>query len=519
MASEKFPALKGVWEITYACNMRCLHCGSQCGLPLDDELTTKEALLLTRDLAELGIKAITLSGGEPLLRDDWDQIAAALTNQGVKTNLITNGWLLDHNVIKKIIAAQISNVCLSIDGNQKNHDRIRKPGSFDKAIDALALLQKEKIPAACVTSINKKNVFDLPKIKNVLLHYGVKNWQLQLALPMGNFLAHRELVIDREEIPAIVSFLHEVRKEEQITLHLGDNFGYYSSCGEEILRRFSGNNENVHLNFTWRGCHAGKRILGIRANGEICGCLALRDPRYLAGNIRDRSLKEIWQDDRCFAWSRNFKKNDLLGFCHHCLHGNLCLGGCNAQKFTSSGSIYVSNPLCLYRLEIENQTKDLGKIDDYETLVKKLEENFLLKKYQVAEKYLSKALRNNTDDLCLNEYAGMIHYHLQNYDLALKHNDLVLGLSPKNYRALYFKGLSLYRLNQVDLAVKLIEQSLCLVTEEKKQNEMAMKLVQILIEQNHISEAIEKLKLYRSKSSVFQKESEKLFLSLIRLQK
>ena len=65
----------GVWEITMACNMRCGHCGSSCAERLPDELTTDEALRLCDDLAELELKRITLSGGEPFLREDWYKIA------------------------------------------------------------------------------------------------------------------------------------------------------------------------------------------------------------------------------------------------------------------------------------------------------------------------------------------------------------------------------------------------------------------------------------------------------------
>lgn len=84
-----------VWEVTMGCNLRCSHCGLACGGPLAGELTTSEALKLCDDAAGLGVSWMTLSGGEPLLRDDWPLIAGRLTGNGVAVCIVTNGTLLN----------------------------------------------------------------------------------------------------------------------------------------------------------------------------------------------------------------------------------------------------------------------------------------------------------------------------------------------------------------------------------------------------------------------------------------
>jgi MoaA/NifB/PqqE/SkfB family radical SAM enzyme len=76
-----------VWELTMACNMRCLHCGSYAGKPREDELSQERALQLVDELTELGLKRITLSGGEPLLRPGWEEIAKKLIDNGVKVDI------------------------------------------------------------------------------------------------------------------------------------------------------------------------------------------------------------------------------------------------------------------------------------------------------------------------------------------------------------------------------------------------------------------------------------------------
>ena len=90
----KYQPITCVWEVTMGCNMRCGHCGSSCMEPLSDELTTEEALNLCGQIAELGLKWITLSGGEPLTRKDIPLLVKRLSSLGVTVNIITNGWLL-----------------------------------------------------------------------------------------------------------------------------------------------------------------------------------------------------------------------------------------------------------------------------------------------------------------------------------------------------------------------------------------------------------------------------------------
>ena len=83
-----------VWEITMGCNMRCKHCGSSCAEALPDELNTSEALEVCDQLKDLGLKVITLSGGEPTTRSDWHIIAKRLVDNGIITSIITDVEIL-----------------------------------------------------------------------------------------------------------------------------------------------------------------------------------------------------------------------------------------------------------------------------------------------------------------------------------------------------------------------------------------------------------------------------------------
>ena len=78
-----------VWEITLRCDLACHHCGSRAGRARPDELSTEECLDLVRQMADLGVKEVTLIGGEAYLRDDWIEIARAVVQSGMTCTVTT----------------------------------------------------------------------------------------------------------------------------------------------------------------------------------------------------------------------------------------------------------------------------------------------------------------------------------------------------------------------------------------------------------------------------------------------
>ena len=129
---------RGVWELTLRCNLRCLHCGSRAGGTRGDELTDEETYSVVDQLAALGMKSCTLSGGEPLLRENWAQIAERFSKKGVRVNMISNGLKADRETVRRMKSAGMSNVGVSIDGHEESHDFVRgRSGSWRAAMHAL----------------------------------------------------------------------------------------------------------------------------------------------------------------------------------------------------------------------------------------------------------------------------------------------------------------------------------------------------------------------------------------------
>lgn len=497
-----------VWEITMGCNMRCKHCGSSCREPLPGELTTEEALKLCDAIGELGLTWITLSGGEPTTRKDWHLIAERLSQRGVIPNLITNGWLFDEKVLEQAINAGIGTIAFSIDGLEETHDFMRRPGSYARIMHALELCDDRNITVTPITTINKKNLSQLEELKQELIMRGIKSWQVQMGFPMGNLTDHRNLVIEPDDIDTIINFAYQCMQEGSIEVMLGDCVGYYNLKEIEIFKkRYQGS-------YSRQGCTAGKHTFGILHNGDILGCTSIRDQEFIEGNIKNTSLKEIWEDPNSFSWNRNIKKEKLGGFCAKCRFGDKCLGGCANSKLTTGNSVYAENQYCSYNHNNKKRIK-LWVDKPTEELIA-MGRNFASKGYyQLAENALDIALeRNGVDsDIDLLNLYGYVCFRLGNYQTALEANEKVLQRIPHEVYALKGKGLCLARMGRIEEGTHYLKKAISLTDEAFM--DPYLDLAIILSENGCKDDAILVIEEGRKKSLEFIAQSQSLYQQLL----
>ena len=128
-----------VWEVTRACNSRCLHCGSSAGRPREQELSTAEAEGAIGELAALGCRTLALSGGEPLLRPDWPRLVATIRGRGMRAELMSNGLLVTEQ-LDAVLDAGFVSVSLSVDGPAAVHDELRGSGNLERVLEAASSL-------------------------------------------------------------------------------------------------------------------------------------------------------------------------------------------------------------------------------------------------------------------------------------------------------------------------------------------------------------------------------------------
>ena len=500
------------WELTFACNMRCKHCGSSCGMPKPDELTTEEAIKLCNDLAELEPECVTLSGGEPFLRKDWHVIAERLRENNVLVNAISNGWLVDKDVVKKALEVGLSNICVSLDGLEKTHNYLRAKESFQRVMRALDVMQKMGLPSSVCTTLNKNNLDELPALYGLLVDRRIESWQLQLADPMGNLLAHTELVLEPDDIGRIIDFAYEVMKEGRIIVDIADNIGYFDNKTTEISKKSFLSAGCSRSDGVWKGCQAGKSVLGIRCNGDVVPCLSIREDRFIEGNVRKTSLFEIWTRSGAFAWNREMSQNNLTGFCKKCQYSSLCLAGCTTQKITINNDLY-ENGFCIYRVEVEKEIKRVRSVDDANRLVLEAGRFIRNEQFNIAEACLEKVLSIDPNNIEALDQLGFVKYSLEKYDESIKLNEQSLKLNPSNAYAHKGLGVCYAKTGRAEEGIKLLRKAVELADTDFM--DPYYDLAVILDENNQTKEAIEVLNKGRAKSADFTMKSDELYNLLL----
>jgi len=345
MFRSKYIPVSVAWEITLACNMNCMHCGSSAGRLRSNELTTKEALDLCDQLHELNAKVINLTGGEPILRKDWSEIGKKIRDLGMDLSLLSNGLAIDEKTVSILRKLDVYAMAVSLDGGTpKTHDSIRGiKGSFDRCMSSLELLQKESLPTTVITTVHKGNIKELPLIREQILNRA-RAWQIQIAAPIGRF--PKNLILSKEEFYSLALFIAATRRKysvKDLAIMGAHSMGYHS----KILR-------NTMVTPIWKGCQAGISSLAIQSDGGIKGCLSLPND-YIEGNIRERSLIDIWNNPNFASYNRKFKQEDLKGSCKSCKYSKRCKGGCETISTALTGELHC-DPYCLFLIEQEMMT-------------------------------------------------------------------------------------------------------------------------------------------------------------------
>jgi len=499
--------ITGVWEITMGCNMRCKHCGSSCKDALLEELTTEEALKLCDDIKDLGFKWITLSGGEPTTRADWHLIAKRLNDNGVIPNIITNGWLMDEDLANRAKEAGVNTIAFSLDGLKETHNSIRKEGSYERIMNAIEICRTVGLNVSVITTLNKRNLPELEEMHTILSEKVIYGWQFQIGLPMGNMAQRTDLIATPEDINFIIDFAHNATNKGGIEIQLADCIGYFNE--KEIHVRSVSTGSDA---YDWQGCGAGKAVLGILHNGNIVGCTSIRSKEFIEGNIRNSSLKEIWENPESFAWNRKLKKTDLEGLCSKCIYGERCLGGCSNTRLTMEGHIHDENKFCSYNLSFKKAKDRINLSNNMNELINRAENFMNHNNLQLAELILQHALQIEPTNVTVLQHYGYVSFMLGNYQEAREANQILLNLDEQNPYHNKGLGLSLAKLGHVEEGISFLRRSIDL--SDSTYAEPYHDLAVILFEQDRIDEAIAVLSEGRDRSRIIKEGTESLFQHL-----
>jgi radical SAM protein with 4Fe4S-binding SPASM domain len=348
-----------IWEITLACDLKCVHCGSRAGAARPHELTTDECLDVVTQLRELGVGEVTIIGGEAYLRNDFVLIIRAIREAGMRCTMATGGRNLHPARVEAMVAAGINFVSVSIDGLEATHDRLRGvTGSWRSAFDSLARLRDAGVKVGANSQINRATMHELPALMELLAEAGIDGWQLQLTAAFGNAADQPDLLLQPHMLLQVFDTLEVMlARAEEIGVRIwpANNLGYFGPLEAKLRGR---QKSGAH----YKGCVAGVAQIGLEADGAVKGCPSLGGPENVAGNVREHSLRELWTRAHQLSYIRERTKYDLWGYCGECYYADMCRAGCTATGEPLLGRA-GNNPFCHHRAQVMDQAGQRERIE------------------------------------------------------------------------------------------------------------------------------------------------------------
>jgi radical SAM enzyme (rSAM/lipoprotein system) len=303
------------WECTRRCNLKCLHCGSDCSsdakfrdMPFEDFL---KAILPLKEKYKPDSITIAVTGGEPLLRTDLPQCGMILRENGFRWGIVTNGFVYNKDVHARLLSSGMGSVTLSIDGFEESHNWLRNNiNSFDKALQALDLIaSSDRLFYDIVTCVNSRNIDELPLLKDYFISKKVKAWRLFTIAPIGRAKNNSELQLDSLQTKRLMDFITFARMENLIDVKY--------SC-EAFVGEYE---KKVRDSFFF--CRAGINIASVLIDGSISACPNI-DRSFIQGNIYNDRFLDIWDNKFDSMRNRGWTKT---GECLHCIDYVNCNGG------------------------------------------------------------------------------------------------------------------------------------------------------------------------------------------------
>lgn len=335
------------WEITRRCNLKCVHCRSSSELEAKEhpDFSFDEAKRVLDDISSYASPVVVLSGGEPLLREDVFDIAAYGTEKDLRMCLATNGTLVNEEIVKKIKESGIKMVSLSLDGSTAAvHDNFRNvPGAFDGTINAARLFKENDIKFLINSSFTKRNQDEIPKILKLAKELGATAWYMFMIVPTGRGEDIMEELISAEDYEELLKWHYEMEKNEDELLVRPTCAPSYYRVVLQQAKEQGDDFERRTLQFSTggsKGCLAGQLISLIDVDGNVLPCSYFP---MSAGNIREKSFKDIWENSELFKDLRDFKA--YKGRCGACEYVNVC-GGCRARAYAVTGDYMDEEPFC-----------------------------------------------------------------------------------------------------------------------------------------------------------------------------
>ena len=317
------------WELTYACNLACVHCLSSSGQRDDRELSTEQAKAILDELAALQVFYINIGGGEPMIRRDFFEIVEHSIANNIGVKFSTNGAFIDKKNAERLTAMDYLDIQISLDGTDAiTNDAVRGEGSFDTAIRAMDNLKAAGFGQFKISVVvTRHNVDQLDEFKALADSYGAQ-LRITRLRPAGRGAdTWDELHPTNAQQRQIYDWLL-AHGENVLT---GDSFFHLNAFGESL----------PGLNL----CGAGRVVCLIDPIGDVYACPFVIHDTFKAGNVlEDGGFTHVWRESDLFT---ELREPQSAGACASCGAFDACQGGCMAAKFFTGLPLDGPDPECV----------------------------------------------------------------------------------------------------------------------------------------------------------------------------
>ena len=352
-ASERRPIV--VWNITRACNLKCVHCYNDSGASkASNELSTDQAKVVLDDLAQFGVPSVLFSGGEPLMRSDLFELIGYAGQRGLRTVISTNGTLITADVAKNINQQGVSYVGVSLDGIGQVNDAFRGvPGAFEKAVQGIRRCRDADVRVGLRLTLTSRNVQDLERLFDFFEAEHIERACFYHLVPSGRggVIADENLTHaqSREAVETILAktrlFKESGRKTDILTVdnHVDGVYLYL-----KLLKEDAAQAANVWQLLTWNGG-------GMYSSGVGIGCIDFNGKvhpdqfwwHYDLGDVHERRFSEIWtdSDEPLFEGLRD-RRAYVKGRCRLCKFFEACGGSLRVRADLHFHDPWAPDPAC-----------------------------------------------------------------------------------------------------------------------------------------------------------------------------
>jgi len=291
---------------------------------------------------KLGLKAVKITGGEPFLRKEIFEVLEWLKNSKLRATVETNGTLIGEREAKALKGNKVSFMSVSLDGpDASTHEKLRGvKGSFIKAVEGIKNIRKYNpgLRMQIICSLWKHNKNNMKEMIEFCVKLGVFNLKIN---PIMN-VSRADSMKKKGELLTIKQILGtwNIMKKYLAKRKLENKFKLFF----DVPPAFKSIEELKNSAFCFCGI---KSLLGILGDGTISICGIGSVVKELAmGNIKDTSIKDVWENNKILKLIRNHMPSRLEGVCGKCMMKHFCLGKCRAEAYWENKSLLSPNTFC-----------------------------------------------------------------------------------------------------------------------------------------------------------------------------